>query len=40
MQQEEFNKIVDLLPYIVFGGAAFFTLLILLVNWLIKKWRK
>ena len=40
MQQEEFNKIVDLLPYIVFGGAAFFILLILAVNWLIEKLSK
>ena len=39
-KQEKFNKIVDLLPDIVIGGAAFFTLLVLSINWLIKKIRK
>ena len=37
MEQEKFNKIVDMIPYIVFGGAAFGVLIIILINWLIEK---
>jgi len=40
MKQETFNSIVDLLPWIVFGGAALGVLIILLINWVIEKTRK
>jgi len=32
MEQQIFNKVVDLLPLIVFGGAAFFILIIIIIN--------
>lgn len=37
MQQDIFNIVVDLLPYIVFGGAALFTLILLMMDWIIEK---
>ena len=37
MKQETFNSIVDLLPWIVFSGAALGVLIILLINWLTEK---
>jgi hypothetical protein len=40
MEQQKFNTIVDLLPYIVFGAAALGVLIILFTNWLIEKIRK
>jgi len=40
MNQETFNKIVDLLPYIVFGVAALLILLIMFINWIIEKINK
>ncbi len=40
MEQENFNKLVDMMPYIVFGGAALCVLMIMFINWLIEKTRK
>jgi hypothetical protein len=40
MEQDNFNELVDMMPYIVFGGAAFSILLIMFINWLIGKINK
>ena len=39
MGQENFNKLVDMMPYIVFGGASLGALIIMIINWLIQKTR-
>ena len=40
MEQDNFNKLVDIMPYIVFGGATFLILLIMFINWVIVKINK